>query len=124
MQKEGQHGWSGSEMHAPVMTIAVPPHGGDRLVGFFPDAFRMGYEVAPGRCGRGHPSDSIHETHAAAGLELPNLQAHGRLSEIELARRRRKTSSFDDLYERSKLINAEAAHAKETLLGQFEGPIE
>jgi hypothetical protein len=106
------------------MTIAVPPHGGDRPVGLFPYAFRMGYEVVPGGRGRGSPSDSIHETHTAAGLELPNLQAHSRLSEIELARRRRETSSLDDLYKCSKLINAEAAHAKETLLGRFEGPIE
>jgi hypothetical protein len=97
------------------MTVPVTPHGGKRQIGLSPDAFRMGYEVAPGRGGDGSPSDSINETHAAARLELPNLQAHGRLREIELARRCQKTSPLDDLYERSQLIDAEAAHMNETL---------
>ena len=48
--------------------------------------------------------------------ELANLQAHGGLREVELARGGREAAEFDDLGQRPELIEVEAAHLKEFLI--------
>ena len=68
------------------------------------------------RCARLHPLDQLH---AEAALELANLQAHGGLREVELARGGGEAAELDDLGQRPQLIEVEAAHLKEFLIDEI-----
>jgi hypothetical protein len=70
----------------------------------------MGDHLAPGSGGEGVAADAPHQADAEALLQLANLNAHGRLAEIQPPRRRGKVALLHDLDEGAKLIKIEVAH--------------
>jgi hypothetical protein len=58
----------------------------------------------------------LDQAHAEPPLELADLQAHGGLRQVQLARCGREAAELDDLEERPKLIEVETAHLKEFLI--------
>ena len=59
---------------------------------------------------------ALDQPHAEAPLELADLQADGRLREVEPARRGREAAVLDHLEKRPQLVEVEAAHLKDVLI--------
>ena len=73
-------------------------------------------ERGAGRRGVRSLAQPLDQPHAEPPLELADLQAHGRLREVELARGGREAAELDDPQERPELIEVEAAHLKVFLI--------
>src|SRR5262249_43974329 len=65
-------------------------------------------------------SQALDQPHPETPLQLADLQADGRLGQMELARRRREASSLDHLDEGPQLIEVEAAHPQVFLIESIE----
>src|SRR5207253_1394451 len=81
----GERRWSGPKMNAARVSLLVAAHRRERIVGLRHDALGTLDQIAPGGCRTGLLADAIEKLEPNPLLELADLQADRRLSEIELA---------------------------------------
>ena len=83
------------------------------------DLLRGFDEIAARRRGMCLLADPFYQLHAETALELADLQAHGRLGEVELACGGGEAFELDDLEESPQLIEVQAAHLKESFIDEI-----
>jgi hypothetical protein len=74
------------------------------------DPLDVADEVAPGRGRMGAAPDPLDQPHPEAGFELLDVQAHGRLGQVEPARGGGKAAELHHVGEGVQMVEAEPAH--------------
>ena len=115
-QRVGHGGIGGADAHAADPAFAKATHLRFGDVAFTKNSLGGLEKLLAGRrhiCLLAHALDQLH---ADPPLELADLQADGRLRQVELARGAGEAALVDNLLQRSQLIEVEAAHIKEVLI--------
>ena len=99
-----------TDPHPAEAAVPVPPDDRERAPRGLEDVAGMVGELAPGRGRRRLPPGPAQQRHAEARFELADLEAHGRLGEVEPLGRGRDAAELDDLDERLQLVEVEIAH--------------
>ena len=97
-------------MHMADPALAETAHRDIGEIAFVKDAARRFNERAARHRGVRLFAEALDQLHVEAPLELADLQADGRLRQVEMTRGGRKAAALDHLEQGAQLVEAEAAH--------------